>query len=123
MGDPRHDLGRRAEAATAAWLEARGWTVLDRRWRCPYGELDLVCLDPGRVLVGVEVKLRRSAATGTGADALDRRRLARLRAALGRYAAERAVPAAAIRLDLAELQPAEKAGLWRLSLRRAIDGW
>ncbi|MGZ6300397.1 MAG: YraN family protein, partial [Candidatus Limnocylindria bacterium] len=41
MPDPRHTLGERAEAAVAAWLAARGWTILARRWRCPEGEIDL----------------------------------------------------------------------------------
>ena len=52
MGDPRHDLGIAAEGAVAAWLEGSGWRVLGRRVRASGGgEVDIVALDPERVLV------------------------------------------------------------------------
>jgi putative endonuclease len=122
MADPRHDLGRRGEDATARWLVASGWTLLDRRWRCEAGEIDLVLLDPEAVLVAVEVKLRRSRRSGTGAEAVDRRRLGRLRAALGRFATERRVAAVGLRVDLVSVEPAG-AGRWRLRRLPGIDGW
>jgi putative endonuclease len=123
MPDPRHALGERGEAAAAAWLASRGWTILARRWRCPYGELDLVALDADNVLVAVEVKLRRGARAGDPAESVDRRRLARLRAALGRFRAEEvASRAEGTRIDLVAVRPAGE-GLWRLSHHRAIDAW
>src|SRR4051812_29045580 len=39
------ELGRRGEDAAAAYLAGLGWTVLDRNWRCPEGELDIVAHD------------------------------------------------------------------------------
>jgi putative endonuclease len=123
MPDPRHALGERGEAAAAAWLASRGWTILARRWRCRYGELDLVALDPDNVLVAVEVKLRRGARAGNPLESVDRRRLARLRAALGRFQAEaRTGPAEETRMDLVAVRPAGE-GLWRLAHHRAIDAW
>jgi putative endonuclease len=121
--DPRHALGERGEAAAAAWLASCGWTILARRWRCPYGELDLVALDPDNVLVAVEVKLRRGARAGDPLESVDRRRLARLRAALGRFRAE-AVRGRieGTRTDLVAVRPAGE-GLWRLAHHRAIDAW
>jgi putative endonuclease len=120
--DPRHSLGERGEAAAAAWLASSGWTILARRWRCPYGELDLVALDPDRVLVAVEVKLRRGGRAGDPAESVDRRRLARLRAALGRFRAEHESRAEGTRIDLVAARPAGE-GLWRLSHHRGIDAW
>ena len=116
MPDPRHALGERGEAAAAAWLASRGWTILARRWRCPYGELDLVAFDPDNVLVAVEVKLRRGARAGDSLESVDRRRLARLRATLGRFRAE------GTRIDLVAVRPAGE-GLWRLAHHRGIDAW
>ncbi len=121
MADPRHELGLRAEVAVARWLVARGWTVLERRWRCPIGELDLVARDPAGGLVGVEVKLRSTGRAGTGAESVDPRRMARLRAALATYG-RAAPPATGLRLDLVTVTPAGD-GRWRIRHLPAIDGW
>jgi len=123
VSDPRHALGERGETAVAAWLATRGWTILARRWRCPFGELDLVALDPDDVLVAVEVKLRRGARAGNPLESIDRRRVARLRAALGRFRGEAPTGLGeGTRLDLVAVRPAGE-GLWRLAHHRAIDAW
>jgi putative endonuclease len=121
MADPRHQLGRRAEDAVAAWLVRRGWVVLARCWRSSRGELDLVCVDDRRTLVAVEVKLRRTGRAGTGAEALDRRRLVRLRHALAEYAVRSETPWSDLRIDLVTATPAD--GAWRLSRMAAVDQW
>jgi putative endonuclease len=122
VSDPRHELGRRAEAAVATWLGRRGWRILDRRWRGSRGELDLVCLDPGGVLVGIEVKLRTTGRAGSGAESVDRRRVARLRAALAAYAVGGMVAHVDTRLDLVTVEPGEGGG-WRLRRQPGIDAW
>lgn len=122
MTDTRHELGARAEATVADWLALQGWRILNRRWRSPAGELDLVCLDPGDVLVGVEVKLRRTGRAGTGAESLDRRRIGRLRATLAGYATLHAPPHSGIRVDLVTLSSAGD-GRWRLLRMPDIDAW
>lgn len=57
MSLSRLALGRRGERAAARFLKRRGYRVLKRNWRCPAGEIDLVCSE-GEVLVFVEVKSR-----------------------------------------------------------------
>lgn len=49
--------GRWAEQRALRLLQARGWRLVSRNWRCRWGELDLVCAKPGRLLL-VEVKGR-----------------------------------------------------------------
>jgi putative endonuclease len=71
-------LGEYGERLAAEHLLADGMTVLDRRWRCPIGELDLVALD-GRCLVVCEVKTRRSTITGAPVEAVTPDKLLRLR--------------------------------------------
>lgn len=123
MPDPRHALGERAEAAAAAWLEARDWTILAHRWRCAHGELDLVAEDPDGVLVAIEVKLRRTGRAGDPLDSIDRQRLGRLRAALGRFRSEATAPVrTGVRVDLVAFRPGEH-GLWRVTHHRGIDAW
>ena len=48
-------LGAHGEARVAARYEARGYRVLDRNWRCPVGELDIVATRDD-LLVIVEVR-------------------------------------------------------------------
>jgi putative endonuclease len=49
-----------AEGRVCQTLEKQGWTVLLRRARTPYGEIDIVALDPAAALIAfIEVKARR----------------------------------------------------------------
>jgi putative endonuclease len=98
--------------------------VLARRWRIAEGELDLVCLDPDGTLVGVEVRARGSPRTGIPEESVDRRHVARLRAALAGYARRSAAGARRLRVDLVSVS-AEPDGTARWRLRRlpAIDAW
>jgi len=66
----RRALGISGEDAAAAWYEANGYEVLDRNWRCRYGELDLI-VRRQRVIVFCEVKTRTSSAFGTPAEAVN----------------------------------------------------
>ena len=76
----RRRLGRRGEAKAARYLMRRGLRVLERNWRCPTGELDIIARD-GDVLVIVEVRSASGRFAGgpectVGPD--KQRRLARL---------------------------------------------
>lgn len=55
-GQGRRGLGVRGEALAAAYLEARGWELLDRNWRTARGELDLIA-SRREVRYGVEIEL------------------------------------------------------------------
>jgi putative endonuclease len=90
--------GRRAEDAAAAFLERHGYRILERNFRTPDGEADLVCLDGG-VLVIVEVKRRDRSSFGTALSAVDRRKRARLRSIAGDFA-QIAAPGRQIRFDV-----------------------
>ena len=76
-GDHRFRNARWGEALAAWFLRLKGYRVEARNWRCPQGELDIVCWD-GETLVFVEVKTRSSAAAGDPEDAVDRRKQQRL---------------------------------------------
>jgi putative endonuclease len=52
-------LGLSAESRAAAYLVAKGYRILSRRFRTPVGEVDIVARR-GRVLIFVEVKARRT---------------------------------------------------------------
>jgi putative endonuclease len=50
-------FGLSAESRAAAYLVAKGYRILARRWRSPVGEIDIVARRRG-VLIFVEVKAR-----------------------------------------------------------------
>jgi putative endonuclease len=76
----RVELGRRAEAAVAAFLAERGFRIVARNVRLARGELDLVALRGGRLWF-VETKCRARDDVGPPHRAVDRRKRAALFAA------------------------------------------
>lgn len=74
----KDELGQRGERIAERHLVAQGLTVLDRNWRCPQGEIDLVLRD-GDETVFVEVKTRTSVTFGHPLEAITVEKLARLR--------------------------------------------
>jgi putative endonuclease len=70
-------LGRFGEDVAARWLQDQGYEIVDRNWRCPEGELDLVGIHQGW-WVAVEVKTRRGTGYGHPFEAINARKLRRL---------------------------------------------
>ena len=83
-GEESRRLGRWGEDLAAKFLVGKGYRVLDRNWKCRFGELDLVAEGGGFISV-VEVKQRRSNPFGTGAAHVDRRKREKLRTAAELY--------------------------------------
>jgi putative endonuclease len=121
VADPRHALGRQAEAVVARGLERSGWRILARRWRVPEGEIDLVCMDPSGVLVAIEVRARRSARAGGAVESVDRRHLGRLRRALAKYVETAACEPRGLRIDLVAVE--HRGDRWRAVRHPGIEGW
>lgn len=94
----KDELGKRGEQLAAAHLEQRGFTIVDRNWRCRQGEIDLVALDRGD-LVFIEVKTRSSTAYGHPFEAITVMKLARLRRLAVAWCDSHPVPRRRIRID------------------------
>ncbi|NLH80224.1 MAG: YraN family protein [Phyllobacteriaceae bacterium] len=78
-------LGLSAESRAAWMLRLKGHRILERRWRCRLGEIDLVARR-GHTVVFVEVKARAEEATAI--DAVGPRSRARILAAADLWVAE-----------------------------------
>ncbi len=125
MGDPRHDFGIAAEHAVASWLEAAGWRIMARRQRSTDGgEIDLIAVDTGAVLVAVEVRARRTRRAGIGSEAIDRRRTARIGRTLAAFATSSSVDHRGLRMDLVMVTPIPGPVVrWRLRRIPDIGAW
>ncbi|MCQ1947331.1 YraN family protein [Arthrobacter sp. zg-Y1171] len=78
-------LGSRGEELAARYLTDAGLRIIDRNWRCPEGEIDLVAVD-GATLVVVEVKTRSSLDFGHPFEAIGQDKVARLYQLAGAWA-------------------------------------
>lgn len=104
MGN-RQSLGRWGENLAAEYLQAQGYTILERNVHTPYGEIDLVAeqADPP-TLVFVEVKARRSRQYGLPEEAVNSRKQVHLLSAVSYYLQQHPEFPGAIRLDVIAIQ-------------------
>ncbi len=84
MQDPskdihKKDLGRQGEALTVKYLKKRRYKILERNFRTPFGEADIVAMSPDGYTCFVEVKARETDAFGLPTEAVDRRKRERYR--------------------------------------------
>jgi putative endonuclease len=69
MADSRQMVGKTGEAVAVEYLLQRGYRILERNYRCRFGEIDLIARD-GKTLTFIEVKTRRSQRFGPAASAV-----------------------------------------------------
>ena len=86
--DERKKRGDRGEDAVAAALARKGFRLLERQYRCRWGEIDLIVRSPEGTVCFVEVKTRSPRAPGgrhrrQAAEAAGRRVLVPLPDGLG----------------------------------------
>lgn len=97
----RIQLGAMGEALAVDHLTRMGLRILQRNWRCRYGELDIIARDDAAsTVVFVEVKTRTGDGYGGLAHAVTPRKVRRLRRLAGLWLAGQHQRWAAIRIDV-----------------------
>lgn len=72
MKNDSYGKGRKAEDKAAKWIEKnKGYAVIDRNYRSPSGEIDIIAKD-GETVVFIEVKFRKGTSHGYPAEAVTR---------------------------------------------------
>lgn len=104
---PRSSLGSESERLAAEYLRSRGYFILEKNFRCPGGEIDIIGLD-GSTLVFVEVKARGSEARGGPEEAVTREKQSRVRKAAQVYLSYSGRVFRRIRFDVIALRKAGK---------------
>ena len=92
-------LGARGEDAAVAFLTASGIEVVERNWRCRYGELDIVAREGDSTLF-VEVKTRSGTMFGTPEEAVTAAKQGRIRRLAGLWLIEQGGPFVPVRFDV-----------------------
>lgn len=99
MTHRRLALGKAGEELAVGRLEELGYRVLERNYRCPLGEIDLVAEDAG-CLVFVEIKTRRGGNTGEAKEAVDLRKQRQITKVARHYLKTRGSPGSRARFDV-----------------------
>ena len=94
----KHVLGLYGERVAGNYLQSIGYEILERNWRCPIGEIDLIVRDENRY-VFVEVKTRNGRGFGHPLEAITEMKLGRLRRLVGEWCRTRQLSGIDVRID------------------------
>lgn len=89
------------ERKAAKYLKSDGYKIIERNYRCPFGEVDIIA-SKGDVLAFVEVKTRTSDYFGEPNEAVDSRRQSRYKNCVRFYFANREMDCV-VRFDVIEV--------------------
>lgn len=92
-------LGQEGERLAERYLQKKGYTLVERNYRCPAGELDLIVLDR-RVVVFVEVKTRTGHGFGSPLEAVEFRKQRKMIQAAQFFLAEKRLQQRDARFDV-----------------------
>jgi len=95
----RQGVGRFGERLAVTHLLDQGYAVLERNYRCRWGEIDVVARD-GTTLVVCEVKTRRGVGWGTPLESVTAAKAQRLRTLAEHWVRERGVSPGDVRVDV-----------------------
>ncbi|OIQ59842.1 hypothetical protein MOTE_10980 [Moorella thermoacetica] len=99
MSMTRRRRGQIGEAAAAALLEGEGYRILERNYRCPLGEIDIIAAQD-KEIVFIEVRTRSSRTFGTPQESVDGRKRMRLRRLAAYYLGSRGLAGWSCRFDV-----------------------
>ena len=102
--------GDAAESLVAEFLECQGLKILERNYRCRFGEIDLVARS-GELLVFVEVRALKSEAFGGAAGSITATKRRRIVAAARHFLATHKVDRAC-RFDVVLVRGSEQRVEW-----------
>ena len=107
MSNRNQKIGGWGESVAAKFLEERGYSVLARNVRTPYGEIDIVAGKNG-FTVFVEVKTRTSSSLGPPEISVTPRKQEHMRASAEHYAQEHEIDYWQIDVIAVEGKPGER---------------
>jgi putative endonuclease len=102
MTTTRKTLGNKGEEAACAFMKHHGFEIVERNWRCSYGEADIIALD-GTTLIFCEVKTRKSTQAGQPEEAVTAKKQERYYKLAHVYRDRTTTPHDEVRFDVASI--------------------
>ncbi|MEX2600764.1 MAG: YraN family protein [Balneolaceae bacterium] len=99
MSESTREKGNEAEALAAAYLESKGWIVLDQNYAFQRAEVDIVAYDQ-TCIVFVEVKSRSGVRFGRPEEAVNHQKIKQIYKASEAWLYERKMEGSPIRFDV-----------------------
>lgn len=113
------EIGRRGEDAAARFLERRGYDILERNWKCDFGEADIIARNEAAI-VFVEVKTRTDEQLGLPEEAVGPEKRQRYERIAAAYLRDNETPEAEVRFDIIGILVVSSD---RALIRHHINAW
>lgn len=118
----RKKLGAWGEDVATLKLEANGFAIIERNWRCRHGEIDII-VQKGELVAFVEVKTRKGRDMGAPEEALTQHKAKKLMQLAQLYVAENELDVD-WRIDLVAVELDKSGKLLRCEhIPNAVLGW
>ncbi len=118
--DKRKQTGHQGEEIAALYLVDKGYKIIQRNWRCPIGELDII-MEDGPNLIFVEVRTRRGQRFGKAVESITPAKQNRLIELARTYLQQTAAPHRSWRIDVVAVQLGR--GLPQINHLENAVGW
>lgn len=105
----RKRRGNLGEDVVANELTRRGYQVLERQYRCRWGEIDIIAISPEGVLCFIEVKTRSGGGFAQARESVTGAKQRKLRNAAACYLSEKGLDSPC-RFDVAEVYCGQNSG-------------
>lgn len=102
MPTARSALGTRGETLAARHLQSLGYEIIERNYRCQFGEVDIIASHGGD-LVFVEVKTRRNAKFGYPSESVNLKKQQKIIRVAQHYLLQRCADEVGCRFEIAEV--------------------
>ena len=96
-------VGKAGEEKATKYLKERGYSIIEKNFRCREGEVDIIAKDKNKDLVFVEVKTRRTIEYGFPSEAVNYTKQNHIQKVAKYYILKNKVVNSTIRFDIIEI--------------------